>query len=76
MITRIVFNKLLGSWFVVRGPHDTPLSGAFATKADAIASLKSKRKPPAQFLRRANARLLDADPCDDSDDIAAFMKGL
>ena len=24
---RIVHNKLLGGWYVVRGPHQTPLSG-------------------------------------------------
>jgi hypothetical protein len=39
---RIVYNKLLGSWFVVRGPHQTPLSGAFATKTDAQAYLNRK----------------------------------
>lgn len=41
-MTKIVFNKLLRGWFVVRGPHHTPLSGPFATKADAQAWLKRK----------------------------------
>lgn len=36
---RIVHNKLLGGWFVVRGPHQTPLTGKFATKAEAEAWL-------------------------------------
>jgi hypothetical protein len=40
---RIVYNKLLGAWYVVRGPHQTPLSGAFATKAEAQAWLDRKR---------------------------------
>jgi hypothetical protein len=40
MKIRIVYNKLLRAWFVVRGPHDTPLGGAFATKADAQAYLR------------------------------------
>lgn len=41
---RIVHNKLLGGWFVVRGPHQTPLSGKFDSRADAAASLKPKGK--------------------------------
>jgi hypothetical protein len=36
---RIVYNKLLGGWLVVRGPHQAPLSGVFPTKAAAQASL-------------------------------------
>lgn len=39
---RIVHNKLLGGWFVVRGPHHTPLTGKFTTKADAQAWLNRK----------------------------------
>lgn len=39
---KIVHNKLLGGWFVVRGPHHTPISGKFAIKAEAKASLKRK----------------------------------
>ncbi len=41
---RIVFNKLLGGWYVVRGPHQTPISGRFDTKADAQAWLNKSRK--------------------------------
>jgi hypothetical protein len=36
---KVVFNRLLGGWFVVRGPHQTPLGGRFETKADAVAWL-------------------------------------
>jgi hypothetical protein len=39
---KIVHNRLLGGWFVVRGPHHTPLTGKFATKADAVAWLNRK----------------------------------
>ena len=38
-MVRIVFNRLLGGWLVVRGPHQTPLSGVFPTKAAAKQSL-------------------------------------
>jgi len=41
-MVKIVFNKLLGGWLVVRGPHHTPLSGVFPTKAAAKASLARK----------------------------------
>lgn len=40
---KIVHSPLLGGWFVVRGPHHTPLSGKFASKADAQAWLKARR---------------------------------
>jgi len=36
---RIVYNKLLRGWFVVRGPHHFPLAGPFATKEEARAWL-------------------------------------
>jgi len=36
---RIVHNKLLGGWYVVRGPHQTPLNGRFSSKAEAEAWL-------------------------------------
>lgn len=40
---RIVYIKLLGGWFVVRGPHWSPLSGPFATKAEAQAWLDRRK---------------------------------
>lgn len=36
---RIVHNKLLGGWYIVRGPHQTPLGGRFDSKAEARAHL-------------------------------------
>jgi hypothetical protein len=42
MKTRIVFNRLLGAWFVVRGPHQTPLAGSFPTKEAARAYLNRR----------------------------------
>ena len=39
---RIVFNRLLNGWFVVRGPHHSPLYGPFATKAEAKAALNRR----------------------------------
>ena len=38
---RIVYNKLLGGWYVVRGPHQTPLNGRFNSKAEAQEWLRS-----------------------------------
>lgn len=42
-MVRIVFNRLLNGWYVVRGPHHTPISGRFETKAAAQAWLARKR---------------------------------
>ena len=39
---RIIYNRILGGWFVVRGAHQTPLTGRFDTKAAAIAWLTRK----------------------------------
>ena len=36
---KVVFNKLLGGWFVVRGPHQAPLAGRFESRAAALAYL-------------------------------------
>lgn len=44
---RVVFNRLLGGWYVVTGPHQTPLNGRFNSKAQAQAWL-------AGGARRAN----------------------
>ena len=42
-MVKIVHNKLLGGWFVVRGPHRSPLSGRFASKAEARAWLERRQ---------------------------------
>jgi len=36
---KVVYVALLEGWYVVRGPHRAPLSGRFATKAEALAWL-------------------------------------
>lgn len=40
---RVKRSGILGGWYVVSGPHDTPLSGKFATKAEAQAWLRGRR---------------------------------
>jgi hypothetical protein len=37
---RIIHSRILGGWFIVRGPHMTPIGGRFETRADALAHLK------------------------------------
>lgn len=37
---RIVHNKILGGWYVVRGPHQAPLSGRFETRRQAVEYLQ------------------------------------
>ena len=39
---RIVHNKLLGGWFIVRGPHQTPLGGRFDSYDQALKHLQNK----------------------------------
>lgn len=41
---RIVYNRILGGWFVVRGAHQTPLGGRHDSKADAQAWLDRRKK--------------------------------
>lgn len=40
---KIVYNRLLGAWFVVRGPHHSPLGGPHATREAAQAWLDARR---------------------------------
>ncbi len=58
---RIVHNRLLGGWYIVRGPHQTPLGGRFASKAEAQRHLDSGRPDP-RYVRAPyqNPRLLKA----------------
>jgi hypothetical protein len=37
---RIIHSRILGGWFIVRGPHMTPISGRFDSRAQALAHLK------------------------------------
>jgi hypothetical protein len=45
---RIVYNRLLGGWYVVVGPHQTPLNGRFNSKAEAQAWLFGRRANPSR----------------------------
>jgi hypothetical protein len=40
---KVKFNRLLNGWFIVRGPHHTPISGRFETKQAALAYLHLAR---------------------------------
>jgi hypothetical protein len=40
---RIVHNRLLGGWYVVTGPHQSPISGRFDSRAKAQAWLEKRR---------------------------------
>jgi hypothetical protein len=43
MMPKIIFNRLLNGWFIVRGKHQTPIGGRFETKQAAIDHLNKKR---------------------------------
>ena len=40
---KIVYNRLLGGWFIVRGPHQSPIGGRYDSKEAAQAALKAKQ---------------------------------
>lgn len=40
---RIVYNKLLQGWYIVRGPHQTPIGGRFDSKQAARDHLEQRR---------------------------------
>ena len=42
-MVKIVFNRLLGGYYVVRGAHHTPISGRFESKQAAQAWLARHR---------------------------------
>lgn len=37
---RVIYNRILGGWYIVRGPHQTPISGRFSSREEALAHLK------------------------------------
>jgi len=41
---RVIYNGLLGGWYIVRGAHQTPISGRFDSKELALAHLR-RRNP-------------------------------
>jgi len=53
---RIVHNKLLGGWYIVRGAHDTPLTGRFNTKAEAQAELDWRKRHRVNPTKKATVK--------------------
>lgn len=41
---KVIYNGLLGGWYIVRGSHQTPISGRFETREQAVAHLR-RRNP-------------------------------
>ena len=39
---KIVYNRILGGWYIVRGAHHTPIGGRFNTKEEALAHLNKR----------------------------------
>ena len=39
---KVVYNSLLTGWFIVRGAHQTPISGKFDSKEAALAHLRQR----------------------------------
>lgn len=37
---RIVHSRILGGWFIVKGPHMTPVGGRFDSKSAALQHLR------------------------------------
>lgn len=57
---RIVYNKLLGGWYVVTGPHQTPLNGRFNSKAEAQVWLDGRRTRNPKGRLPGNVEIVEA----------------
>lgn len=42
-MVKVIYNRILGGWFIVRGKHQTPLGGRFETREAALSHLRNKR---------------------------------
>jgi len=40
---RIIYSRVLGGWFIVVGPHMTPIGGRYETREAAEAALHAKK---------------------------------
>jgi len=59
---KIVYNKLLGGWYIVRGPHQSPINGRFDTKEAAKAWLnKIKHKRAGKTVNKNPAKEIHID---------------
>ena len=41
---KVIYNGLLGGWYIVRGAHQTPIGGRFDTREQALTHLR-RRNP-------------------------------
>ena len=48
---KIIYNRLLCGWYIVRGAHDTPIGGRFHSKADALAYLFKNKADRINYLK-------------------------
>ena len=39
---KVIYNGLLGAWYIVRGAHQAPISGRFETREAAVAHLRRR----------------------------------
>lgn len=58
---KVVYNKLLGGWYIVRGPSQTPLSGRFNTEEEARQHLIDQKNKRDGATDRARIARLAAD---------------
>lgn len=42
-MAKIIHSKILGGWYVCRGPHNTPISGRFPSRAAAEGWLQGRK---------------------------------
>jgi hypothetical protein len=40
---KVIYNSILSGWFIVRGAHQTPISGRFETREAALTHLRRTR---------------------------------
>ena len=43
-MVKVVYSRILGGWYIVRGRHHTPIGGRFDTKDEALASLAMRQQ--------------------------------
>lgn len=69
---KIVHNKLLGGWYIVRGPHHTPIGGRFNSKAEAQAHLAGSARGEIERVESETGR--KANPVTGADDYENILR--
>lgn len=41
-MVKVIYNRILGGWFIVRGKHQTPIGGRFETRESALSHLRNR----------------------------------